>query len=358
MYRVRPIIVATLISFGLISFAYAQSTQTMNFVGSDGKTKELSFDNTTGQWSGGEGGGSGGNKQVLQQLGQMGVQALTSLLGGAGGGPHPVCVAWMQMPKRPPPPPCATPSPNGAVMGICQTSTLCLGKSAPGLDGAASSITGQLGKLLESIMGGGGGGAGGEGGDAGLSGYSACVLNPASNEYVTLPCTDSTGALIFTNTNSSASGNTSLLNNFETTVPASSGVADTLAGLIGKGNSALGLLTGFANAPAGAGDALEMLVKSPQAQTPAVQQGILTTAGGNYTSSQAERGSIVLGDDSAALVASKRTFNTVTAGFVGTSGTNETQQTLVGRACTVGQWGVISFVFGSFFGDLCKSRGY
>lgn len=354
MTGARLTLLSICIAFGLISIAWAQSTQSTTFVGADGTQKTLSYDETTGQWSGGSNDGSG-SKQGMQQLAQMGLQALTSLLGGAGGGPHPVCVAWMQMPKRPPPPPCATPSPNGAVMGICQTSTLCLGKSAPGLDGSMSSVGQQLSQLIQQIMGQGAGGSGNDAG-AGFDVYPACTTNPASGTIQNVPCTDSTGALIFDAGQGIASVDTQSF--LSDTGVVSSGIADTLSGLVFGGNSsATAQLFGLANRAVSASDALEALVRAPQAapETPAPAP---TFSNAQYASSQAEQGSIVVNDGSVGLVASKRTFNTVTAGFVGASGSGDSSQTLVGRACGASQWGVISFVFGSFFGDLCKSHGF
>lgn len=361
--------------FGTFSFgalAHAQSSQCTTFLSSGGTPTQMCYEN--GQWVGaaassttptqdtsglgaGGGGGGGGGENPLSKLP---LDKLTSLFGGAGGKPHPTCVAWVQMPKRPPPPPCFEPSPNGMVAGICQLSTMCLGKSAPGLEGAMGGIGQQLSQLLQSIFGQAGGGSpGAEAGAGGFgnanSGYPACALNPATNKYVTLPCTDSTGALIFTDTGSFSSGVDTLTDS--SGLPAtSSGVADTLVGLLGTGNSAFGQLQSIANAPKSASDALEMLVKSPQAIVAPVQQAL---SNANYTSKEAEKGSVIVGGSGiATIVATKRTFNTVTSGFVGANGSGDTPTTLVGRACTASQWGVISFVFGGFFGDLCKSQGY
>ncbi len=353
------------------SVADAQSSQCTTFVSSGGTPTQMCYEN--GQWVvaaassttptpdtsalGAGGGGGGGGENPLSKLP---LDKLTSLFGGAGGKPHPTCVAWVKMPKRPPPPPCFEPSPNGMVVGICQLSTMCLGKTAPGIEGAMGGVGQQLSQLLQSIFGQAGGGSpGAEAGAGGFgnanSGYPACALNPATQKYVTLPCTDSTGALIFTDTGTVGSTveASSDIGSFTTT---SSGVADTLAGLLGSGGSAIGQLTGIANAPQNASDVLEMLVKSPQSIIVPMQQ-VLSNA--NLTSRDAEKGSVVVdGSGVATIVATKRTFNTVTSGFVGASGSSETQTTLVGRACTASQWGVISFVFGGFFGDLCKSQGY
>ncbi len=75
------------------------------------------------------------------------VESLTKLLGGAGGGPHPICVQWMQMKPPPqPPPPCYVPSLTilGNVIGVCTPTTLCRGISAPGLGGGFLSLNGTL----------------------------------------------------------------------------------------------------------------------------------------------------------------------------------------------------------------------
>lgn len=355
------------------TLAHGQSTSCTTFLSSAGSPVQMCYEN--GQWVGssasstqttssgdvsGAGGGAGGGGGGENPLSKLPLDKLTSLLGGSGGKPHPTCIAWVQMPKRPPPPPCFEPSPKGPVAGICQLSTLCLATSAPGLDGAMSSVSQQLSQMLQQIFqGGGGGGGAGDSGSFGTSGttYGACVLNPATNTLSFVPCTDSTGALIFDSALSSSSNTDTGALSFDGAAP-SSGIADTLAGLLGKGNSALGLLSGIANTPVSASNALEALIKSPQAlQTPAAQKAT-SGGGGQYVSSQAERGSIVVNDGGAALVAVKRTYNTVTAGFVGVGSSSEASNTLVGRACSAGQWGVISFVFGSFFGDLCKSQGY
>lgn len=369
-------LVALAVAFGTLfvaSVAHAQSSNCTTFVSSGGTPTQMCYEN--GQWVGaaasstastqdvsglgaGDGGGGGGGENPLSKLP---LDKLTSLFGGAGGKPHPTCVAWVQMPKRPPPPPCFEPSPNGTVAGICQLSTMCLGKSAPGLDGAMGGIGQQLSQLLQSIFGQAGGGSpGAEAGAGGFgnanSGYPACALNPATNKYVTLPCTDSTGALIFTDTDVfGANGATDF--SFDSSLPTpASGVADTLVSMLGKGGSAIGQLTGIANAPQSASDALEMLVKSPQVVATPVQQAL---SNANYSSTHAEKGSVIVGSGGVAtIVATKRTYNTVTSGFIGATGSSENQTTLVGRACTASQWGVISFVFGGFFGDLCKSQGY
>jgi len=120
--------------------AHAQAKELIYQNGSWGVTNNL-----TGQFS---------------PLSSFSPQALTTILGGAGGGPHPICVAYDKLPPQTkaatPPPPCYEPSFTslGNVMGVCVPNTgLCKGVSAPGLGGGSMGLGGSLQSIFGSLLG-------------------------------------------------------------------------------------------------------------------------------------------------------------------------------------------------------------
>lgn len=130
------------------------------------------------------------------------------IVGSSGGGPHATCMAWVAMPPpKPPPPFCSEPSPKGPVPGRCAW-VLCKATGAPGLDGgnvldsALQALQGLLQQLMQKQGGGGGGGESGAAqGTSQL--YPNCTTSPLTGGLVTVPCTDSTGAIITTSSSPS-----------------------------------------------------------------------------------------------------------------------------------------------------------
>lgn len=300
---------------------------------------------------------------------QIGISAFTKNMGGAGGEPHRICIKWVDVDKmKPPPPPCQVQSPNGMVGGICQPNKFCKATSLPGggsPDAGGQGLQQMLQQLMQKLMQGDqkppGGGAGEQAQQTGTSTasgsqYPPCQINPASNTVTSVPCIDSTGALV---TNAAWAGGT--------------GSTDTGTGGSGTAGSIADLLTGSLNSGSGSGgssssgdsasDLLQAITGQTQTQatSSAPNTQVSANAGTKLTPTNSA-GDIVVNKEGVTAVAGTRDKDVEVTGFIGSNTTGLQQsQSATARLCESRPWAtgfLSSIIAPSFFDGVCAWRGY
>lgn len=303
-------------------------------------------------------------------------QAAFAIAGAAGGGPHPICIAWkiqydqaiQKGQPPPPPPPCSEPSPQGAVPGICQLSTLCKATAAPGgnLDQGMKGLGDMLKGLMDALkpkekgqqqQQGGQGQQGGLGNNPYAGLYPPCEKNPITNEITNAPCTDTNGALV------TGSGNSDYLSGlYEESNSLSDSLLDALYG-DGGGDSG-----GTSNVSDDLLDSEGTETGSGGGETSGGEGNATSSTGVTATSSSTlspqTRGDIVTGERGATVVGGSRNEaeNVEVSGFIGAGSGNLAQsKSLVGRLCESRPWAtgfLANIITPSFFDGLCTWRGY
>lgn len=312
-------------------------------------------------------------KSLLAPAIQIGISAFTKNNGGAGGQPHPTCEAWVQKGKKPPQPPqCVVPTgTGGTVVGVC-VETICKATQLPG--GSSPDAGGQalqqiLQQLMQKLMQGGqqqppagGGDTSGVTGGTTINGsqYPPCQINPASNTVTTVPCIDSTGALV---TNSQWLGADGVVGAGDTS---SSGTAGSIADLL-TGS----LQTGSGSSGSGSGNGGDDLLQALTGQTSGTQTSTTSAPATQVSANNAAQlapgqkaGDIVVNQGGVSAVAGNRdqASNTEVSGFVGanTTGLQESKGATA-RLCESRPWasGFLSTIISpNFFDGVCAWRGY
>lgn len=252
--------------------------------------------------------------------------------------------------------------------GKCVAPGQCRADFAQGADGknALDQAMGILKGLLDKLMQGGQGGAGGKSAAPGTTGtgqtlssiYPPCQINPATNTITSVPCVDSTGAVI----TSPQTGNL-----FVSGTGTASSVANSLLNALGD--------TDESAAPASpVSSLLESSIATVGAQdtrgtNPSLSSetatGIPTPDAHDIARLEPDmRGDIVTSGVGATVVAGARDVagNTEVSGFIGSNVSTFSQPTtLVGRLCEARPWAtgfLASIVSPAFFDGLCVWRGH
>lgn len=259
------------------------------------------------------------------------------------------------------------------ITGKCVAPGVCRTQSAPGMDGknaldqAMQMLKGLLDKMMQQGGQGGGQGSGtGQGSQNPSSLYPACQTNPATGTITSVPCVDSTGAVI-----TSPQG-TNPLTGFGSSTGS---IADTLLNALGETDAATQLQE-EAEEQASVSSLLQDTVSqtrtddsdSVQSTDPNLSSetatGVPTTGQDSAQLKPEERGDILTSGTGATIVAGTRSQsdNSEVAGFVGSNTSGFSQPTtIVGKLCESRPWssGFLSTIIApSFFDGLCVWRGY
>lgn len=312
-------------------------------------------------------------KTLLGPAIQVGLSLFTKNNGGAGGAPHPICEAWVKNKKKPPQPPqCTVPSASGlgSVVGVC-VETLCKATNLPGggtPDAGGQALQQILQQLMQKLMQpdqqqpptGGGDILGGTGSTTiGGSQYPPCQINPASNTVTSVPCIDSTGALV---TNAAWAGGTGSVDTGSGGSGTAGSIADLLTGSLNSGAGSGGSSSGSGNS---ASDLLQAITGQTQTQTQATSSAPNTQVSaqaGTQLTPKNSAGDIVVNKEGVTAVAGTRDQNVEVSGFIGSNTTGLQQsQGATARLCESRPWAtgfLSSIIAPSFFDGVCAWRGY
>lgn len=241
---------------------------------------------------------------------------------------------------------------------------ICKATNAPGMDGknsldqAMQMLKGLLDKLMQGKGGGGGGGQGqGSQQQSPSSLYPPCQTNPATGTITSVPCVDSTGAVI-----TSAQGN--FLGSFATGTGSS--ISDTLLNSLGEdATESISPVSSLLEQAVSDGSVTEEGVKgtSPNLSSEAAT-GVPTSGDTVAKLEPEERGDILTSGTGATVVAGAKNKedNSEVSGFIGSNTSGFSQPTtLVGGLCATRPWAsgfLSSIITPSFFDGLCVWRGY